>query len=632
MRSKANYTGNRDARTLAALAGYPESRHGVPSYPRRGFTLMEMVVAVGAVALVAVGLASIFDTVGKTVAGGKRVSNLNTYAGLLEKQMRTDFEAMTRDGFLMIRQQWVDRNADGIYDRAADVVQVSPMDLAQRGRRMDEIQFFVNGRFASGRMPLFPGVQASSGVAAVYYGHGQTSDPPSPPDSAHPTYKKPFPKVSDHGGSPGATLGLGGLNHYAGNWTLLRHLTLLCKPGSADTIPVPDNVSNLFGRDPKNPREHVFFTDQLTQASLIPAASSLFRSVALNFPAGEATFRAMADGGGQFNRPLRGSGLIDIASTDLSELRAYITSCQTYPSQITANPNSLPPPSRIFVPERDELSDQFRHARPAPNNYTDTDRIHAWMQDTWPTDSRNLAAMATANDIPPDTAAGDIVGARIRYEPDSPDLLTAMSAMPDGTPLPANFDPQSLQGLQVSQARADQLMLGRSILVPHCSEFIVEWSFGNTDAKGEVVWHGPRRQADTNGNGVIDVNDGIVVRPYPFDAQNFERDKDVLIGTRTDANGTHAATHRVTDRLIYGFSPVHDDTTPEEACLTSYFGWTDPTYIPPQSTAQNLYNVVSQVDWPWPRMIRVTVTLSDPQDPTIESTFQYVFSTPADPK
>ena len=72
-----------------------------------GFTLMEMLVAVAAVAVVSVGLAAIFDSVGKTVSGGKRVSLLNTYAGLMESRLRRDFDHMTREGFLTIRQQWV---------------------------------------------------------------------------------------------------------------------------------------------------------------------------------------------------------------------------------------------------------------------------------------------------------------------------------------------------------------------------------------------------------------------------------------------------------------------------------------------------------------------------------------------
>ena len=75
----------------------------------RAFTLVEMVVAIGAVGLVAVGLAAIFNSVGKTVSGGRRVSQLNTYSSLIESQMRRDFQNMSRDGFLVIRQQWHER-------------------------------------------------------------------------------------------------------------------------------------------------------------------------------------------------------------------------------------------------------------------------------------------------------------------------------------------------------------------------------------------------------------------------------------------------------------------------------------------------------------------------------------------
>jgi hypothetical protein len=69
----------------------------------------------------------------------------------------------------------------------------------------------------------------------------------------------------------------------------------------------------------------------------------------------------------------------------------------------------------------------------------------------------------------------------VRYEPESTDLLASMQ-------LPANAS--DLQKLQAAEARADQLMLSGSTLVPHCSEFIVEWSFGQVDDKGQTIWFG----------------------------------------------------------------------------------------------------------------------------------------------
>ena len=60
---------------------------------RSGFTLLEMLVAVGAVAVISVGLAAVFDAVGKTVSGGKRTSVVNTYSTLLDKYAGQNGEA-----------------------------------------------------------------------------------------------------------------------------------------------------------------------------------------------------------------------------------------------------------------------------------------------------------------------------------------------------------------------------------------------------------------------------------------------------------------------------------------------------------------------------------------------------------
>ncbi len=633
MRRKATSMGQpHKAFALRAIAGQA---------PRRpGFTLIEIVVAVGAVALVAVGLASIFDTVGKTVTGGRRVSVLNTYAGLLERQMRADFDAMSRDGFLVIRQQWVDVDADGKYTPGTDRVPVSADDVAPRGRRVDEIVFFANGHFASGHQPTWPGVQATSGTAMVYYGHGQTTRPtPNPPgDPTHQVYRNPFPKVSDRNNDPTLMLGMAPApgqpaddnpNYYAGNWTLLRRLTLLSKPGTADASSTTDRPFNL---NPSLARDHAVLKDQITQVGLQPATSSIFRSIASVYPnsppATSPTLRMRSDGG--FNRPFPASGIVDIATTDLNEIRMTVTSggvvgpALVYPDGIT-NANQLPLLSiRGIQPTWETANDAYRGGRPAA--YNELDRMQAWMSDAFPTDSRNSKAPTTFNDFVPDAADTGALGTRMRYEPQSTDLLAAMSFLPDGTPIPTT--PTTNQKIQIAEARGDQLLLGSGNLVPHCSEFIVEWSFGEMEKAGdplhppEVVWHGPQRQVGAG-----------TVRPYPWDSQNFERAKQVPVAGVITNTATGVSTglpnQLITDRLIYGYSPVHDGT-PGEACLTSYFGWTDPTYAP--AIPANSVMVGGNATWPWPRMIRVTITLSDPLEPNIESTFQYVFTTPADPK
>jgi hypothetical protein len=65
--------------------------------------------------------------------------------------------------------------------------------------------------------------------------------------------------------------------------------------------------------------------------------------------------------------------------------------------------------------------------------------------------------------------------------------------------------------------------------------------------------------------------------------------------------------------------------------LTTYFGYIDPIFNADADGNGQLDPGESRVGllrWPWPRLIRVTITLADPIDPTIETSFQFVFNTP----
>jgi hypothetical protein len=66
---------------------------------------------------------------------------------------------------------------------------------------------------------------------------------------------------------------------------------------------------------------------------------------------------------------------------------------------------------------------------------------------------------------------------------------------------------------------------------------------------------------------------------------------------------------------------------PDEVPFYSFFGYLDPTWVPP------LVNGV-QVDpdtleWPWPKLLRFTIGLTDPVDPTFEQTYQFIVEVPA---
>ena len=55
-----------------------------------GFSVIELVVVIGAIAIITVGVAQIFQSVGETVAGGRRVSGFTQAAARLESQLRQD--------------------------------------------------------------------------------------------------------------------------------------------------------------------------------------------------------------------------------------------------------------------------------------------------------------------------------------------------------------------------------------------------------------------------------------------------------------------------------------------------------------------------------------------------------------
>lgn len=87
---------------------------------------------------------------------------------------------------------------------------------------------------------------------------------------------------------------------------------------------------------------------------------------------------------------------------------------------------------------------------------------------------------------------------------------------------------------------------------------------------------------------------------------------------------------------------IHGQPSAVEDPLTSYFGYFDPTFSPdlrnnagtrnPDGDIEDIGDALSPtLPWAWPTLIRITLTLTDPIDPTFEQTFQFVFETPGNP-
>jgi len=578
------HTTRHTLRNLLNRAGHPRR----PAHAPRAFTMIEALVAIGAMALVAVGIAAIFQSVGKTVSGGRRLSVLNGYAAMIEQQMRREFEHMTRDGFMVVRNQYADVDANRQFTVAADKVSISPTDPAPRPRRIDEIMFIAKGEYTSVREPFDAAYVARSQFARIYFGHGLRL-PASAPLNA---YARP---ETNHTGIPAPRFGRNGaggatgVNQFAKDWTLLRHATLLVRPETTQSS-LPSN--QVFTWKPTGPTQSTL-RDKEGQIALQPAASSLFRSVARLTPA-LVQINSFVRGIDQ-RTPAFSSGIIDIASCDLSDVRGTIHGMQVAPSMLR-NYDDYPPRMTSFNGWTFTPGAGTGAGSPLAN-------AKQWMDEAWPTPSDQSVNAPDA-------------GTRIRCEPGPTDYITTIASASQGTAAASAY------------RRADQLALSASNFIPGCTEFIVEYSFGVTDPlTGKLLWHGLERHVDTDGDGVVEASDAIAVRPYPIapDGTNDPNTTWFPLEYR-DQNGKwhtsdttklprQGGPYRVPATLI-------SDGAASALVSTSYFGYIDPTATATSDVGR---------PWAWPTLVRITLSLTDPENPGVEETFQFIFPTAGNP-
>lgn len=598
--------------------------------PGRGFTLIEALVAIGAMTLVAVGIAQIFQSVGKTISAGRRLNVVNTQAAMIEQQLRRDFESMTRDGFLVIRNSYADAHATGnagTLERPAnpkipqpeivdDTVSLSSVDTKARLRRVDEIMFFATGNFTSAREPLHPEYVAHSKEARIYYGHGLRMTGAQQGNSSG-TSAYQTPEVDDGITVPKNRLGRSGPNKYAKDWTLLRQPTLLVKPETTRQTLPPDTV---FAWDPTNPAQARFLQDHPGQVALQPAATSIFRSLNTYRPNDNYSYARPSLQANRGLRPLFESGLVDVATEDLSAIRSIVLS----PKPLLAA-NELPPTSSANFANRYPPDGVFE-LMPYAATVVPPLATHRWMDDAWPAQSDPSVA---ARDSAGATVPG---GLRIRYESGPVNYVGALTATPVGASPAA----------QLASLRSDQLMLSASNFLAGCSEFIVEYSFGVIDpTTNQLVWHGMKRDANLGDGSAPQA----VVLPYPdfqpptgtprpapftLTYTNLSGDR---VSDLTYVNASDALVVKRTPlpyQLIYSKQPVDNDLS-----QTAHFGYLDPVqYIDPTVVKGGSLPPPDGRPWAWPTMIRITLSLTDPNNPaaTDEQTFQFVFPTAGNPR
>lgn len=201
--------------------------------PARGFTLIELMIAITISLLLMIGVNAVFKTTGQTVGTGQVLSGIARDNRAVLNTLNNDFHAMAGDGPSLIihgEQRWAYRDAQ---DLAADVDKdpktqdingsggTEPF-LAQclygtRSHRTDMISFFARDFYTrqtgSGSTFFDP---ATSYEAWVWYGHASLADNAAP--SAN------VPNFLD----PGATPQISNPNNFfATQWVLARMANLL---------------------------------------------------------------------------------------------------------------------------------------------------------------------------------------------------------------------------------------------------------------------------------------------------------------------------------------------------------------------------------------------------------------------
>jgi type II secretory pathway pseudopilin PulG len=647
----------RHARSTVSRAG--RARGAAPG-SAGGFTLLEILIAVGATALIAVGIASIFQSVGETVRVGKRVSALNQTAAQIERHMREDFRNIDRRGFMVIRNALaVTRdNFSGQVD--ARPVELFPDDNRPRRRRVDEIMFFASGDYVSARPPLDDRFVARANSARIYYGHGQRWVPQDPVQFPNSPYHTPISAditdsrdpqnigvfqsyanlLNDAGLGQPPTGGRINPNQYASSWVLARQATLL-RP------PMPSAAALPAGNVLDQPATSQLLLDTPVQIALQPAMPSIFRGISrlggcfvqnysgqndtdtgLGRPVWQSagtlnSMRTVAEAG---SIPSSASGLVDIAATSVPEIMSFV--------------QGAPIGGLAFAPA------EIAGCNFLPATFTRSSGLalaQAWMLEAFPSNSPHMTFVAAGSGFEAQRVAA-IDQRRVRVETYPPGLVEAMRDQAS-----ANTQAARTQAVRL----ADQQMLLNQAFITGVSEFVVEWSFGKRgldqtnrrnvtingvtqDVRNQILWHGLRPtgeeiDAPTNASGWRRVHSAAVAPYRP--AANRTGANDLPEQLVTDAQG-----RPIVAAMIHGaqldqqnlddpdnggstvdaLSRAAPGATP--AYLVSYFGYSALDSAP--FASRTLTEEVVSV--PLPRLLRFTFRLTDPQDPSIEQTYQVV--------
>lgn len=437
---------------------------------RAGFTLAELIVAVGAVALLTIGIGQIFSSVNKLVGSGAAIAETDQMARAIEAQLREDFSALSRlrteDTFFAIRNRrvaatYVNRDQREL-DRRAGLNETS-IGTAARTRRLDEMMFLAFGgegggyssaQIASGNQ----GETVSAPVARIYYGHAlrPKSDPdynPDDPVSGNVPRRIWIPD-GDFGQKAGAInrfesgSPVDGRNEYAGDWQLVRQPLLLYGSAAAG----PPSGSNAKPEIPAGLAYAPSIRDMDTDKRAASGGVTLSSNQPQNWPRT-----------GQWQtlpRPLR-FGRVDICAQSPETLKRWLEGIDPAPP--------LPRPPGWRPPDATAYDSGLLNQVPSPTNPYLTVSGSEWDSPLW----QRVGGVLNPDTLRANTwgLQGAIAGAFTRFLAESDPPLIDRNDSPDG----AGFNQVTDQDPPLSA-----LMDLHATIATRCSNFEIAWSDGTT--------------------------------------------------------------------------------------------------------------------------------------------------------
>lgn len=607
------------------LQNRPTRRLPVPSRrtDRPGFTLAELIVAVGAVALLTIGIGQIFSSVNRLVGTGAAIAETDQAARSIEARMRADFAALSRlraeETFFAIRCRKIERtylNRDEQdSDRRAGINQSDPNTLAKATRRLDEMMFlafggdggaYTSAQIASGGS----GYSVTAPISRIYYGHALRPMPdvtydPDDPDSGRNVPKRHWVPDGDFGQLPGeinrfeSGTVVTGRNAFAGEWQLVRQPLLLYggwaagpPTGSNARAPIPEGLAFApYARDYNN---------------RVRCAANDVRVEADNYhqwPRPGSNWKT-------FPRPLS-FGRVDVCAQSPETLKRWLEGQPPRPP--TAPATWRPSDATAFDGGRLNLS-VVGNNPPYPTNVNNA----VWDAPLWERSlDANLAHLANSFGI-----KGAIAGMFTRYlaESDPPMIERGDSLAAGGGPNSPN--------LTTNDPPNAALMDLHATLASRCSNFEIAWSDGTTwlyDAplridrdgdgvfevdleRGDIVWFDMNFYRRKGPGGNDDLSDSGRAAIYP--ALSTEPLPEVLPILRNEIARFPTAS---AERTAYPIGPAFR-TGPnatytcaaidDEDEYLAIWGYRLPLPAP---------NVELGAPWPKPRLIRVRMTLHDAQ-------------------